>query len=50
MKTYYRAQAGPYVQLSPDVQYVRKPGHNRDRGPAWIMSLRANVRYQGGEQ
>lgn len=42
---YYRAQVGPYFQLSPDLQYVRNPGYNRDRGPARILGLRLNVRY-----
>ena len=45
VESYYRAQLGPYVQGGPDVQYVRNPGYNRDRGPAWVLSLRANVRY-----
>jgi hypothetical protein len=28
--------------LSPDAQYVRDPGYNRDRGPATALSLRVN--------
>ena len=42
---YYRFQASPTVQISPDVQYARNPGYNRDRGPAVVTSLRATVRY-----
>jgi high affinity Mn2+ porin len=42
---YYRLQAGPYLQLSPDVQHIRNPGYNRDRGPATVISLRINLRY-----
>lgn len=42
---YYRAQLGPYFQVSPDFQYIRNPGYNRDRGPAEVASLRVNVRY-----
>ena len=45
LEGYYRFQAGRYVQLSSDVQRVRNPGYNRDRGPALIGSLRANLRY-----
>ena len=45
VESYYRAQWGPYLQLGPDVQYVRNPGYNRDRGPAWVTSLRASLRY-----
>jgi carbohydrate-selective porin OprB len=44
-ETYYRAQLGDYFQASPDVQYVRNPGYNRDRGPATVLSLRVNFRY-----
>lgn len=45
LETYYRAQFGSYVQVSPDLQLIRNPGYNRDRGPASVVSLRANVRY-----
>ncbi|MEO7086184.1 MAG: carbohydrate porin [Gemmatimonadaceae bacterium] len=45
IESYYRAQFGPFVQIGPDVQYVRNPGYNRDRGPAWISSARVNLRY-----
>jgi hypothetical protein len=45
LEGYYRIQAGPYLQISPDIQYVRNPGYNRDRGPAVVSSLRANMRY-----
>jgi hypothetical protein len=44
-ETYYRAQVGGYFQAGPDVQYVRNPGYNRDRGPATVLSLRLNFRY-----
>ena len=42
---YYRLQAGRYLQLSSDVQGIRNPGYNRDRGPALVGSLRVNFRY-----
>lgn len=45
VETYYRAQTGTYFQVSPDVQYIRNPGYNRDRGPATVLSLRVNLRY-----
>jgi carbohydrate-selective porin OprB len=45
VETYYRVQCGKYIEVSPDVQYVRNPGYNRDRGPATVLSLRLNVRY-----
>jgi high affinity Mn2+ porin len=42
---YYRVQAGPFLELSPDFQHVWNPGYNRDRGPATVLSLRLNARY-----
>jgi carbohydrate-selective porin OprB len=45
VEAFYRAQLTPYVQVGPDVQYVRNPGYNRDRGPATILGFRVNVRY-----
>ena len=45
LEGYYRAQLGTFLQVGPDVQYVRNPGYNRDRGPAVITTLRANLRY-----
>jgi high affinity Mn2+ porin len=45
VEAYYRIQCGTYVEVSPDYQYVRNPGYNRDRGPATVFSLRLNVRY-----
>lgn len=45
VESYYRGQIGPYLQLGPDVQFVRNPGYNRDRGPAWVTTFRANFRY-----
>jgi high affinity Mn2+ porin len=45
VEAYYKAQVGSNAQISPDVQYIRNPGYNRDRGPAWVSSLRINLRY-----
>jgi len=42
---YYRAQVGPYLEISPDLQYISDPGYNRDRGPAHVASVRVNIRY-----
>lgn len=42
---YYRLQAGRFLELTSDVQSIRNPGYNRDRGPALVGSLRANFRY-----
>jgi high affinity Mn2+ porin len=45
LEGYYRLQAGRYLQLSSDLQSIRNPGYNRDRGPALVGSLRVNFRY-----
>jgi hypothetical protein len=42
LELYYRFQLGKHWQLSPDVQAIRNPGYNRDRGPAPVLGLRAN--------
>jgi hypothetical protein len=45
VEAYYRVQCARYVQLSPDFQYIRNPGYNRDRGPVSVVGLRLNVRF-----
>ena len=45
IEAYYRAAVGDFTQLSADVQRIRNPGYNRDRGPATVLGLRVNVRY-----
>jgi high affinity Mn2+ porin len=45
VEAYYRVQCGKYIEVSPDYQYIRNPGYNRDRGPATVLSLRLNVKY-----
>ncbi|HEY8061822.1 MAG TPA: carbohydrate porin [Gemmatimonadales bacterium] len=44
-EAYYRAQLAPWIELSPDVQFIENPGYNRDRGPATVLTLRFNARY-----
>jgi carbohydrate-selective porin OprB len=45
LEGYYRAQVGEFVQLTPDIQVIRDPGYNRDRGTATVVGLRFNLRY-----
>lgn len=45
VEAYYRAQMGPFVQIGPDVQVIRNPAYNRDRGTVAVASARVNVRY-----
>jgi carbohydrate-selective porin OprB len=51
-ETYYRAQwsfargaSAVRVQLSPDLQYIRNPGYNQDRGPVRFFTLRLHLEY-----
>jgi high affinity Mn2+ porin len=43
LEAYYRIQLGPYMQISPDFQFIQNPGYNRDRGPAEIYGLRVRL-------
>lgn len=45
VESYYRVQVGRQIQVSPDIQFIRNPGYNRDRGPATVFSLRVNFKY-----
>lgn len=42
-ETYYRFHVVDHLELSPDFQFVRNPGYNRDRGPARFIGLRAHL-------
>jgi carbohydrate-selective porin OprB len=45
LEAYYRVQLGPYVQITPDFQFIQNPGFNKDRGPAEVYGLRAHVSF-----
>ena len=52
LETYYRAgwvwsrgAVAVRAQLTPDFQYIRNPGYNRDRGPVQFYALRAHLEY-----
>jgi hypothetical protein len=52
LEAYYRFEipwprlAGPISwQLSPDFQFIRDPGYNRDRGPVRFLAVRLHVEY-----
>ena len=44
-EAYYAIQVLPHVALSPDFQFIRNPGYNRDRGPARFVGVRAHIEY-----
>ena len=45
VEAYYNYQPIKHLTLSPDFQYIRHPGYNRDRGPARFAGLRAHVEF-----
>jgi hypothetical protein len=45
LETFYRIQLGPYLQVSPDFQFIQNPGYNKDRGPAEVYGLRAHLGF-----
>lgn len=45
VEVYYRVQLGPYLQVSPDFQFIQNPGYNKDRGPVEVYGLRARLSF-----
>jgi len=44
-EVYYRAALPWGFHIGPDLQLIRHPGDNRDRGPATVLGLRVDARY-----
>ena len=42
---YYTLHAWRGLFYSVDVQHINNPGYNRDRGPAWVGSVRAHIDF-----
>jgi len=42
---YYNLHAWRGLFYAVDVQHINNPGYNRDRGPAWVGSVRAHVDF-----
>jgi hypothetical protein len=45
VESYYTLHAWRGLFYSLDVQQISNPGYNRDRGPAWVGSVRAHVDF-----
>ena len=45
VEAYYAIHVLAHVTLSPDFQFIRDPGYNRDRGPARFIGIRAHLEY-----
>ena len=44
-EVYYSYQLTSNASLSPDCQYLRNPGFNRDRGPVSLLSVRLHLTF-----
>jgi len=44
-ESYYTLHAWKGIFYSADVQHIDNPGYNRDRGPAWVGSVRAHLDF-----
>ena len=42
---YYDFAATRHLSFSPDLQFIRNPGYNRDRGPARFVGMRAHLQF-----
>jgi Carbohydrate-selective porin len=45
MEVYYKYQLNKYISISPDAQYIRHPGYDKNRGPLWVYGLRVNAQF-----
>jgi high affinity Mn2+ porin len=45
VESYYTWHFWRGISYSVDVQHIDNPGYNRDRGPAWVGSVRAHVEF-----
>ncbi|HEV2539237.1 MAG TPA: carbohydrate porin [Frateuria sp.] len=44
-EAYYELAATSFASVTADVQFIRHPGYNRDRGPARFVGLRVHLEY-----
>ena len=45
VESYYNWHAWRGLFYAVDVQHIKNPGYNRDRGPAWVGSVRAHIDF-----
>nr|WP_237717113.1 carbohydrate porin [Cupriavidus basilensis] len=45
VEVFYSFQPVKYLSISPDFQYIRNPGYNRDRGPAKFYGVRFHAEF-----
>ncbi|WP_233590204.1 carbohydrate porin [Dyella dinghuensis] len=44
-EAYYSIAVINHLTITPDIQFIRNPGYNRDRGPARFAGLRAHIEF-----
>ncbi len=42
---YYRIQVAPWLQITPDLQYITNPGALTSNDDAFVMGLRARLTF-----
>ena len=45
VESYYNRHAWRGIFYAVDVQHIQNPGYNRDRGPAWVGSVRTHIDF-----
>lgn len=45
LESYYNYHAWRGMYFSPGLSFIANPGYNRDRGPAWVFSVRSHVEF-----
>ncbi|HEV2213865.1 MAG TPA: carbohydrate porin [Terracidiphilus sp.] len=45
VESYYNLHAWRGLFYAVDVQHIQNPGYNRDRGPAWVGSVRTHIDF-----
>ncbi len=44
VELFYSRQVSKLINLSPDIQWIRNPAYNRQRGPVWVTGIRMHCR------
>ena len=45
LEAYYLWQPAKWLAITPDYQFIRNPGYNRDRGPVSVFGIRVHAEY-----
>ena len=45
VEAYYNFKAGKYLNISPDIQWIRNPNGDRDNDDVWVFGMRAQLSF-----